>query len=415
MKTPIQLREPQLPPAAPLGTALDRILGLVLFALGLCLPYSIAGVNILWAVLLVIALAAFPLLWRSAPWRDPIVACSLLLFSFIAVHTFATTSQPREALEIVKRYDELPILAVLVALLRASSRSTHLLWGLLLGTVGYAIAYWAAPVIPLVAGKTQSGYIAAGFTLGVSAWLFTELGSRARRPTLFYAAAAFLTLTIILRVQGRTGLVILVVLAACTAWTRLPRRWRLAGILILPAAVFGLSMKMGAVSARVLESGNALQSNTATVNDSTRIRVEMLYIALDLVKENYLGGVGLSNYAEANRKAAAARDLRESGQIGPERPWTSTGNPHNEYLFQLAGGGVVGLGLFLAWLGLPLLRQKTGHPDWIFIVPALAFATGCIFNSMLRDFTEGHYYVVLLAWLLANGHGRLADVRRRVD
>jgi heptosyltransferase-3 len=33
---------------------------------------------------------------------------------------------------------------------------------------------------------------------------------------------------------------------------------------------------------------------------------------------------------------------------------------------------------------------------------ALAFAVGCVFNSLLLDFMEGHLYVTLLAWLLAD-------------
>ena len=31
---------------------------------------------------------------------------------------------------------------------------------------------------------------------------------------------------------------------------------------------------------------------------------------------------------------------------------------------------------------------------------ALAFATGCLFNSLLLDFVEGHFYGALMAWLL---------------
>ena len=31
----------------------------------------------------------------------------------------------------------------------------------------------------------------------------------------------------------------------------------------------------------------------------------------------------------------------------------------------------------------------------------MAFAVGCLFNSMLLDFVEGHFYIALLAWLLA--------------
>jgi hypothetical protein len=34
----------------------------------------------------------------------------------------------------------------------------------------------------------------------------------------------------------------------------------------------------------------------------------------------------------------------------------------------------------------------------------LAFAIGCLFNSMLMDFVEGHLYTALLAWLLARRH-----------
>ena len=87
-----------------------------------------------------------------------------------------------------------------------------------------------------------------------------------------------------------------------------------------------------------------------------------------------------------------------------------TANPHNEYLMQLVGGGFAALTLFLAWLVLPMMRkgQSVGvHTSLVGI--ALAFAAGSLFNSLLMDFVEGHLYVALLVWLLAQSAGRPAQ------
>ena len=87
---------------------------------------------------------------------------------------------------------------------------------------------------------------------------------------------------------------------------------------------------------------------------------------------------------------------------------------------QLIGGGVISLLLFLAWLGVTLrqalhARARVSGP---LAGMALAFAVGCLFNSMLLDFVEGHFYIALLAWLLAENRyapqqdGRSAGVER---
>ena len=73
---------------------------------------------------------------------------------------------------------------------------------------------------------------------------------------------------------------------------------------------------------------------------------------------------------------------------------------------RLGAGGLPALALFLVWIALPLyaaLRPGAQDPRAASMLACvtLAFAAGSLFNSSLLDFTEGHIYAALAAWLLA--------------
>jgi O-antigen ligase len=115
-------------------------------------------------------------------------------------------------------------------------------------------------------------------------------------------------------------------------------------------------------------------------------------------------GVGFGNYGEAHREAVKSLYADDAAAYARlPHTWAFTDNPHNEYLMELLGGGIPALLLFLAWLGLTLreaLRADTMHRALLAGV-CVAFAFGCLFNSLLMDFGEGHLYMGLMAWLLA--------------
>jgi O-antigen ligase len=110
--------------------------------------------------------------------------------------------------------------------------------------------------------------------------------------------------------------------------------------------------------------------------------------------------VGWAGYGAAYEQTA----LRHG--VAPGAPGTRTVNPHNEYLLQFGAGGLPALALFIAWLATAarcgLRADGAGSPHGRLAVGlTLAFACACLFNSMLLDFSAGHFHVALLAWLLA--------------
>jgi hypothetical protein len=115
-------------------------------------------------------------------------------------------------------------------------------------------------------------------------------------------------------------------------------------------------------------------------------------------------GAGFANYATVHQQASRDMNSPEgSAAAYVQAHWPDIANPHNEYLMQLIGGGVFSLLLFLIWLGVTF-RQALRAPANVGAAlggVGLAFAVGCLFNSMLLDFTEGHFYTALLACLLA--------------
>jgi O-antigen ligase len=120
-----------------------------------------------------------------------------------------------------------------------------------------------------------------------------------------------------------------------------------------------------------------------------------------VARENWLLGTGWQNYGRAFEGVSSPRHTSSVRDV----PGARTDNPHNEYLMQLGAGGLPALVLFMLWLGVPFwraLREPEDRSPWAGAVGciALAFAFGCLFNSLLLDYVEGHFYGALMAWLL---------------
>lgn len=373
-------------------------------ALGFFLPFSSAGVSIALAALVLLSLARPRLILTAQPWTEPAMATGLALLAYIAAHTLWTIGVGPTSLEAVNHYQELLLAPLAFALLQDARCRRVFLRALFVGATLLAIAQWAALALPALANALSSRRISTGFALAVCAFLVLMKAQSRPRRWPGRALAAFLAATVLFAVDARTGHVVLVVLVSCAAWWHSPRRWRWAAAIAGPLLVLVLAMASGAVGSRLKETLAASQSEPAAGPlTSTAIRVNMMHVAADLVQRYALTGAGFANYSAAHEQAARARYGRDPAVVDDPSQWVRTSNPHNEYLMQLIGGGVVSLGLFLLWLGLPLrsAARASAPTAGMLTGVVLAFATGCLFNSLLLDFVEGHFYMALLAWLLA--------------
>jgi O-antigen ligase len=395
------LRHPPAPAVPRLAGPRDALLQVALVALGLVLPFSPAAVSVLLLLMSFLALFSIEPLRRTAAWREPVAAIGLVLFAYVALHTLLAGPWTPASLSIVNKYHELLLFPVLLALFIVASRPQAFLWGLAAGSLAYALAHWTAAWIPWLGAELGSKRISAGFCLALSAYLL--LHERGRLAWLWRCIAAVLALTVLFRIEGRTGHVVLLLVAAVALWRLAPARWRLPATVAGCAALLVVALASPTVQMRLQETIDDLEATRAGPVTSTSIRVGLLANAWSVASAHQPFGVGFARYAEYNEPVARRRIAEELGG-DPERALLEVraSNPHNEYLMQLAGGGIPALALLLAWIVAAALRRDASQraPDALPGV-VLAFAFACLFNSLLLDFVEGHFYMAVLAFLLA--------------
>ena len=395
-------RRPAVPASAPLQGWRDAATQAALAALGLVLPYSPAGVSMLLGVLLLIALCSAGTLRRTDAWREPAAIIGLLLFAYIALHTLLEGPWTLAGVSAVNKYHELLLFPVLLALIGSTTRPQAFLWGLAAGSLGYAIAHWLSPWLPLLELELAPKRISAGFCLAVSAYLL--LHEKGRWVWWWRGVAALLAFTALARIDGRTGHVVLLLLAVWTVWRQSPRNWRLPAAGVVGVIVVLVALASPPVNKRLKETWADIASMRLDTGTSTSIRLALLTNGWTVAAAHQPLGVGYGRYVEFHEPVARQRLSREPGwKPDHNGAWeVLSNNPHNEYLMQLACGGLPALVLFLGWLAAPALRRDPdGRAPPALVGVVIAFGFACLFNSLLLDFVEGHYYMAVLAFLLA--------------
>ncbi|TFY99141.1 hypothetical protein EZ313_21455 [Ramlibacter henchirensis] len=369
--------------------------------LGFVLPFSPAGVAWFMAALLVVALCSLRHVSRTAAWREPTAAIGLLLFAYIALHTAVAGPWTLASVGSVNKYHELLFFPVLLALFAATSRPRAFLWGLGAGTLAYALAHWVAPWFPALSQELAPKRISAGFCLALAAYLMLHQGGRF--AWMWRGIAAVLAATVLFRIEGRTGHVVLMLLAIASVWNLRPGRWRMPAAVGACVALVLVAFNAPPVQTRMKETLSGLSTMRMGAETSTSIRLALLANGWTIAAAHQPLGVGFSRYAEFHEPVARRRLAQEPDWNPQKASWeVFANNPHNEYLMQLACGGVPALALLLAWIAAAAFRRDaSGRAPPALTGLVLAFAVGCLFNSLVMDFVEGHFYTVVLAWLLA--------------
>jgi O-antigen ligase len=384
--------------------------------LGITIPVSVAADHIVMVLFLVAWLVSGRLAPVARAVRDvPVAAAATLLLALLFLGGLWGPGTTAEYTHYLGKDKELLFVALwlpcFVEPVWRQRAITALLWLIVIMlVVSYASAFGMFELVGLGRGgygdhTAFKNQITHGFLVALGAFLFAvralspEFG-RTRRG-VFAIAAVLAVVNVLAMIKGRTGYVVIVVLAAYLVMSRLQWRARIAVFLAGVLAVGGLFTIPGTFRDRVHGAVIEAQEWKPGTSSATSIgqRLNFYSTSLAMIARRPLIGAGTGGF-----EAAYIEQVQGTG-TPPSK------NPHNQYLLVTGQLGVIGLAAFVgllvvAWRGavrLPTALEKDMARGLV-----LAMATGCLFNSLLLDHTEG----MLFCWLLAVLYG---GYRRRPD
>jgi O-antigen ligase len=397
---------------ATLKSQADRTAQWAAIALGFSIPLSTALDN----VLLVLVAAGW---LASCAWRETwqatrantVALAALGLIVLLALSTLYGERNPGDATTYLGKYVDLLFVPVFAFIFRDAAlrrRATYALAAslALVLAISFLIVAGMPVAKPLLGSPSNpvvfKQYLTHGILMAYGAFLFAELAltetARGRR-VLWFVAAIAAAVNVLFLGQGRTGYLLLAVLAVYLGYCWM--RWRgLALALALTAAtVTAAALIPGPFQQRLgLAAGEQASSPISQgAQISTAQRLEFYRTSLAIIRDHPLLGVGTGGFSKAYAEKA------QDGKIPKSR------NPHSEYLHIMVQLGLVGLAalLYLFWthwrlaptLSTPLSRHLARGL-------LLTMAVGCLFNSWLMDHTEGLLYAWLTGLLFAEQRPR---------
>jgi O-antigen ligase len=331
------------------------------------------------ATLVLIAVLAAAMLWSPLALKPVLrewIAWRHLVWLFFALALFETTRSK----------------AVFTASFVTAAATTACVS---IGAWALGIAIHDDPVAPYVVFRNHVTQGMAFSAAALFACMFALQPGIARWARgLALAAAAVLVFSIVVSTPGRSGYLVLAVVAFALAASRWRGRQRFVAILAVVAALAVLSIASPLVLERfergIDELRSARQANELT---SMGIRVVIWENTLRLIGEAPLLGHGTGSFKSEYARIVAKN---ESG-------WQATpsADPHNQYLGFLAETGVVGLAAFAWWLLAAFRQPVSGQYRVAGLALLVAWCLTSLFSSHFRAFNEGHMIMLFLGVLLA--------------
>jgi len=413
------------------------------FMIGATMPISVTFSEIfsLLGILVLLAERRVAANWRLLR-AEPVFWAAMTLFAVLGIGMTYSSAPPLLSFHIWWKYRELAYLPFFMLMCRDERGEQAGLYGFFVGValillVGTTPLYRpAAQLVGALIGRTPydsafGSYITEGMLVALAVYFFIVDAIRrpGHRPVMWFLIAWSVFYVLFLN-AGRTGFVVLVVVAFALLLQLAPRRMWLRGsaaILVTAALFMYVSPRM---HNRMVGVGMALHGQhhnnpdwaenenlwggtdrLATMGDqpswaadSASARLEFLHIGGLAFLDHPLLGTGTGSFRQTYAALAA------------ERHTYPTSNPHNEYLMVAVQTGVVGLAVLLlffyvVWRSAGRLEMWDARQVRTLL---LAFAVACLFNSLLLDHKDGHTFGFLLG-VFFGGAFRSEDQRRYHD
>jgi O-antigen ligase len=370
-------------------------------AIGVSLPFAAAVDGVLLGLTVVCWLAADRYRERFARLRHHPVALMALGFVALLAVGMAYGEQSRdEALHYFGKYADLVVLGLFVTLFGDPAWRRRAILALAVGLaalvwLSYLVKLGGVPPNPWIRGTPDDPIVVKlslthGILAAFGSFLFAVLGLHAPRGpvrTVWFAFAAAAAVNVLLLVPGRTGYIVLAVLALYLGFV-----WRrLAGLALFAlggAALVAVGLLTSStLPNRLAETAREVREWRPGVATETSVGLRLQFYdnTLGIIRDHPLVGVGTGGFPHAYEKRIAGTGM------------ASSDNPHSEYLHMGAQLGLAGIVALLALFWVPWRlapRLPAPHERLLARGLVLTIAAGSLFNSLLLDHTEG----LLFAW-----------------
>jgi O-antigen ligase len=319
---------------------------------------------------------------------------------------FYGEADPWDGLRYLSKYKELLLIALLIPCFQDERTRRRGLLAFALALVltllfSYAINIGLLPEYFFMPGKTpgMTGSfnpvtfkfsVTHNILIAIAAFMFAQMARYASVTgiRILWGVLSMLAIfNVLFVVQGRTGYLILALLLVYIFFDM----WKWKGLAL--AAILGTLLIAGAYlgsdtfRSRITKAANEFSQwrpdQAAAVGDSVGLRMEWYRNSLEIIRDHPVFGVGTGGFRQAY-----AEKIKGTGML-------PTANPHNQYLLIATDLGLLGLG-FLLYLFYRQWRLAKLLPSALERSLAhallLAIMSGCLFNSLLLDHTEGLLY-----------------------
>ena len=307
----------------------------------------------------------------------------------------------------LSKYSKLLLIPAFIALLaddrlRHRCMSAYALAMLLILASVYANIWWDLPWSKThnqgwSADHTVIGdYITQGIMMTFFVVVALDRGLRENktgRRIAWFAVSGLAAISIVYLSKGRTGYLLLAAALFVFAVFSVSgfRRW----VVLSALAVAGFIIISTAENLQQRIESAVTEIHTSDRMEITSIggRINFWKNTLRLIEERPLVGWGTGSYHDQWCKAVTEPGWCEFGR------W----HPHNQFLFFWMEHGLAGLLLFVAMVLAPVVAAYQAMPRERRLVLSFAaiFVIDSLINASLWSSRESHFFVVMLAWVLA--------------
>lgn len=339
--------------------------------------------------------------------RQPMVLMGLVWGGVLLLATLYSLAVPAETFGNLSSWRKLLLLPMAAAVFDDESWKLRLVWALVLtASLGVALSYFSwfsgVAIYKFEVGIAMINHATQGMMFAVSLFAIALLLRSGRVPGrarwLLPVAGLAIFANLIFITPGRSGYLVLVVLATLAAFFMVAGKWRYllgGGVLLALALLFFFSP---VASQRIRQAVTEMQSYEQSAElTSMGIRMVMWRNTLELVGDRPWFGAGTGAFSEAYRRQVAGQEGWQGQPVD---------DCHNQYLRIVAEQGLAGLVVFLLFLG-ACFRQEVGMPFRLLgLGVLLAWCATSLFSAHFSTFVEGRFiYLWLGAFLCRKAQG----------